>query len=50
MSSHFSGLPEPPDALSWNLGRARAAALGPPPLPGYDADSCRNLLSADVSD
>jgi hypothetical protein len=44
-----SGLPAAPDALSWNLGRARAAALGPAPLPGYDASACQDLLSADVA-
>jgi signal transduction histidine kinase len=43
VSSH--GLPAEDDVLGWNLGRARAAALGTDPLPGYDSDGCSDLLT-----
>ncbi|WP_460627232.1 DUF4153 domain-containing protein [Intrasporangium mesophilum] len=44
-----SDLPLPPDLLSWNLGRARAAALGPAPLAGHDTLACQTLLATDIS-
>lgn len=42
------GLPAQDDALGWNLGRARASALGSDPLTGFDQSTCSTVLSGGI--